>query len=134
MELDGYRTFKQDFVDNGKEVLEILDGGTFNPDFANRNTMQIWDISSAADVVIGRWIGTTLTERTLHEISIVNNSAATKKVAFTSSFLLTDEEFIDDFSITIGPRGTAYFYCTGVQESGNLIFTMRTGSQDNRNN
>lgn len=126
-----YRSYKDKYIDDGREHLEVLNG-VFNPDFFNRNTIQVWDISNAESPEVKKWVGTTLTERTSHEISIVNNSGAAKDIIFDINYHLMDEVFDDTTALTIGANGTAYFYCTAVLVDNNLVFTMRTGSQDDR--
>jgi hypothetical protein len=126
-----YRSYKDKYIDDGRENLEILEGA-FTPDFFNRDTIQIWDVSAADAPVVNKWIGSTLTDRTSHEISIVNNSGAKKTISFDVSYHLIDEVFNESTSIEIGPNGTAYFYCTAILDNGNLVFSMRTGSQDDR--
>lgn len=126
-----YRSYKDKYIDDGREHLETVDK-ELNPDFFNRNTIQIWNISSTEDPSILKWIGSTLTDRTVHEISIVNNSSEKKSVTFDVNYHLMDEVFEDDTSIEIGPNGSAHFYCTAILEGGNLVFAMRTGSQDDR--
>jgi hypothetical protein len=126
-----YRSYKDKYIDEGREHRETLEGD-FTPDFFNRNTIQIWDVSAAENPSIKKWIGSTLTERTSHEISIVNNSGVVKEVEFNINYHLVDEVFEDNTSLQIGPNGTAYFYCTAILEDNNLVFSMRTGSQDDR--
>ena len=134
MALDGYRAFRDNYIDNGTEVLEILTE-SFSPDFYNRDTSQIWDVSNYSDVDIKLWTGNTLTNRTLHEVTIVNNSGHDVSVKFAKNYLLVDEE-LHDLSelnkIVIPPTKTAYFYCTAILYKGALILDMRTGSQDTR--
>ena len=132
MGLTKYRSYKDRVIDDGLEKLEII-GEEFEPDFNNRHTIQVWDVSSADAPLIKKWKGVTLTKRTNHEITIVNNSNSEKEVRFTLNYQLTDEEFVDDSKIVIGPHGSAYFYCTAILEDNNLVFHMRTGSQDKRN-
>ena len=132
MGLTKYRQYKDRVIDDGIELLEIV-GETFEPNFKNRHTIQVWDVSAAAAPVIQKWLGVTLTNRTQHEITIVNNSNAIKEVGFTLNYKLTDEEPTENSTISIGPHGTAYFYCTAIMNDNNLILHMRTGSQDKRN-
>jgi len=132
MGLTKYRQFKDRVLDDGIEILEII-GEEFEPDFKNRHTIQVWDVSASSTPLIKKWKGVTLTKRTQHEITIVNNSNTAKEVRFTLNYTLTDENFIDESKILIGPHGTAYFYCTAILEDNNLVFHMRTGSQDKRN-
>lgn len=131
MGLNKYRSYKDRFIDDGEEMLVIVEKD-FTPDFKNRNTIQLWDVSAVDNPTVNKWKGTTLSERTLHEITIVNNSNTEKIISFTSNYELTDEEFISDLDIRIGANGTAYFYCTAVLDNNNLVFNMRTGSQDMR--
>ena len=132
MGLIKYRQFKDRVIDDGIELLEIV-GEILSPDFKNRHTIQVWDVSSSQAPLIKKWLGVTLTKRTQHEITIVNNSNTTKEVSFAANYKLPDEDFVDSTKILIGPHGTAYFYCTAVLHENNLVFYMRTGSQDKRN-
>jgi hypothetical protein len=131
MGLNNYRSFKDNVVDDGEEVFAVVEAD-FSPDFKNRNTIQLWDVTAIANPIINKWKGTTLTDRTLHEVTIVNNGNTLKAVRFTSNFKFTDEEFVTDLDIKIGPNGSAHFYCTAILDNGNLVFNMRTGSQDKR--
>lgn len=131
MGLNKYRVYKDRVIDDGEEIFAVVETD-FSPDFKNRNTIQLWDVSATAHPTINKWKGTTLTERTLHEITIVNNSNTEKLISFTSNYELADEEFINDLDIKIGANGTAYFYCTAILDNNNLVFNMRTGSQDKR--
>jgi hypothetical protein len=136
MALDGYRAFRDNYIDNGTEVLEILTE-EFSPDFYNRDTSQVWDVSNYSEVAIKLWKGNTLTNRTLHEITIVNNSGNDTTVSFSKNYLLVDEEIfaLNDLNkIVIPPAKSAYFYCTALLYKGVLIFDMRTGTQDTRKN
>jgi len=135
MGLNGYRTYRDTYQDDGEEILKIL-GETFRPDFHNRHTIQIWDVSNSSTVYIDKWIGTTLKNRSLHEITIPNNSSIHKIITFANNYVLEDEDTYTDNNkpyILIGAGETAYFYCTAILVDGNLIFEMRTGSQDDRN-
>lgn len=134
MGLNGYRNFRESYKDDGQEVLEVLPQ-EFTPDFLSRNTIQVWDISNNSNTKINKWTGSTLVNRTLHEITIVNNSNSDKEVNFSSNYYLSDESTVDinDVpNVLVGPMGTAYFYCTALLVNGNLEFQMRTGSQDDR--
>mgnify|MGYP000061522069 CR=1 len=131
MGLGKYRAYKDAFQDDGLEKLFVL-GENFTPDFYNRNTIQVWDVSSIAKTTVSKWKGVTLTDRTLHEITIVNNSNSEKLITFASSYLLPDADVIENLVVTIGPQGTAHFYATAVLNEGNLFFTLRRGSQDDR--
>jgi hypothetical protein len=44
------------------------------PDFFNRNTIQVWDVSSVSSVQVRKWKGITLNDRSLHEITIVTTT------------------------------------------------------------
>jgi hypothetical protein len=44
----------------------------FVPDFYNRNTIQVCEFSGFVEV--RKWKGVTLEDRSLHEITIVNNN------------------------------------------------------------
>ena len=135
MGLNGYRAFRDTYIDNGVEVLEILEG-EFSPDFRNRDTSQVWDVSNHSDVMIESWKGVTLTERTLHELTIVNNGGTDCVVSFSKNYVLVDEEnanLSELNKITIQPTKTAYFYATAILYKGLLTLELRTGSQDSRN-
>lgn len=132
MELNNkYRAYKDRIQDDGREVFASLTKN-FSPDFYNRNTIQLWDISAISEVNIEKWVGATLTDRTVHEITIVNNSNSTRNVTFVGTYLLPDNAEEQINSIAIGAQGTAYFYATAGLVNGNLFLTLRTGSQDNR--
>jgi hypothetical protein len=76
-----------------------------------------------------------LTENSLHEITIVNNSGNDTEISFSRNYSLIDEDMGDAAEankITIASTKTAHFYCTAILYKGNLIFNMRTGSQDSR--
>jgi len=135
MGLHGYRAFRDTYHDNGVEISDILQTD-YEPDFRNRHTIQLWDAGVYNNINIKKWKGTTLANRSLHEIYIVNNSNASTLITFSTDYRLEDEESFDISgfqTITIGANGTAYFYCTAVLDNNNLVFEMRTGSQDNKN-
>ena len=130
----GYRVKKDFYIDEGKQVSEVVEG-TFTPDFYNRDTIQVWDVSGSADINIRRWIGATLKENSLHEITIVNNSLIAKEVVFLPSYYLEDDVSYkaDGKSfIVLGPNGSAHFYATAIFHKKNLELVMRIGSQDDR--
>jgi hypothetical protein len=134
MGLKGYRTYRDNYIDEGSENLEIMQA-TFTPDFFSRNTKQVWDASNFENISMTKWKGTTLKERSLHEIYIVNNSNSKVSISITNDYFLADDLTVDGNglpNIEIGPNGTAYYYCTAILENNNLIFEMRTGSQDDR--
>lgn len=134
MGLNGYRNYREAYKDDGLEKLEILQA-QFSPDFNNRNTIQVWDASNHNAITILKWTGSTLSDRTMHEITIVNNSNVQKEISFAQNYLLSDETTVDINdrpNVVIGPMGTAYFYCTAIMANGNLELEMRTGSQDDR--
>lgn len=134
MGLNGYRNFREAYKDDGAQKLEILTA-EYAPDFLNRNTIQVWDASNYPTTAVTKWVGTTLSDRTIHEITIVNNSNTQKEITFTSNYLLVDETTVDSNgkpNVVIGPMGTAYFYCAAIMVNGNLELEMRTGSQDDR--
>lgn len=131
MGLEKYRQYKDNFLDDGLEISVSM-GQEFVPDFFNRNTIQIWNVGAVESARVNKWVGNTLTERTSHEISIVNNSNATKVVSFASLYSFPDDVSLDGHTVTIGPNGTAYFYATAIFKGGNLIMVLRTGSQDDR--
>jgi hypothetical protein len=132
MGLGKYRPYKDNFHDEGLEVRETVQAD-FIPDFYNRNTIQLWDTSSVSNVEVRKWKGVTLTDRSLHEITIVNNSNSTKTLTFSSSYVFPDSISENESAVVIGPQGTAHFYCTASLIRGNLFLTLRKGSQDSRN-
>jgi hypothetical protein len=85
-----------------------------------------------ASVEVRKWKGVTLEDRSLHEITIVNNNNTAKAIKFLASIpcriqiRLMSRKFL-------GPQGSAHFYCTASLVENNLVFTMRKGSQDKRN-
>lgn len=131
MELN-YRKYVDHFDDEGLEVIDNL-GSEKYPDFYNRNTIQVWNVSAVSNVEVGKWIGSTLSDRTSHEITIVNNSSGNKTLTFSNSYILPDSNETNEQIVRIGPNGTAHFYATASFYKGNLVFTMRKGSQDKRN-
>ena len=137
MALDGYRAYRDTYVDNGiTPPVEIL-GEKFSPDFYNRDSCQVWDVSNYEEVSVGLWKGNTLNQNSLHVVTIVNNSNHDTEVNFSKNYLLVDEEIAEaaDLNrIVIPPTKTAYFYCTGILYKGVMVFKMRTGSQDSRKN
>lgn len=133
MELGKYRAYKDNFHDDGLEIMATV-RAEFTPDFYNRNTIQVWDVSSIASPEVRKWKGTTLDNRSLHEITIVNNSNSNKRISFSNSYSFPDTDSEDEKEVKLGPNGTAHFYCTASLVDGNLIFTLRKGSQDKRNN
>jgi hypothetical protein len=132
MGLGKYRPYKENFQDDGLEVRSNMTTG-FTPDFYNRNTIQLWDVSAVPSSVVSKWKGITLEDRSLHEITIVNNNNAPKKITFSNSYIFPDSEEVNEQEVNIGPQGSAHFYCTAALKSGNLFFTLRKGSQDKRN-
>lgn len=131
MGLEKYRQYKDNFLDDGLEISVSMTP-EFVPDFFNRNTIQVWNVGAIAASEVKKWVGNTLTERTSHEISIVNNSNATKEIKFASLYSFPDDVSADGHTVTIGPNGTAYFYATAIFSKGNLVMVLRTGSQDDR--
>jgi hypothetical protein len=130
---DKYRPYKDALYDEGLEIYATLQQ-SFSPDFHNRHTIQSWNISSVPAVTIAKWVGATLNDRSLHEITIVNNSNAYKAVNFSASnYVLPDNDDIENTTVNIGPNGTAYFYATASLIDGNLMMTLRRGSLDKRN-
>lgn len=132
MGLNKYRKYKDNFQDDGLEVRVNVQE-SFVPDFHNRNTIQVWDVSAVAAAAINKWKGVTLEDRSVHEITIVNNNNAVKKIDFSNSYSLPDNTNEDEQSVSIGAQGAAHFYATALLRDGNLIFVLRTGSQDKRN-
>lgn len=126
-----YRGYKDRVEDDGREAYKSL-GKQFFPDFYNRNTIQLWDVSAVALSTIERWVGATLADRSLHEVTIVNNSNNAKKITFANIYSLLDETEGETNVVNIGPQGSAHFYCTSFTKGGNLFLAFRTGSQDNR--
>jgi len=134
MGFKGYRAFRDNYIDNGLEVSVVLTSD-YRPDFQNRHTMQIWDAGSQTSINVDKWVGTTLIDRSLHDIYIVNNSNVDTFLTFSRDYLLIDEENFNTQglqTVTIKPNGTAHFYCTAVLRGNNLRFEMRTGSQDDK--
>lgn len=131
MGLDGYRAYKESFEDRGLDTIHLLDAA-FTPDFRNRSTMQIWDVSNGSIHVVNKWVGATLTVRTSHEIFIINNSESARDVEFTPSYILADEPDPIPGLVVIGAGGSAHFYCTAIFKNNQLIFIMRIGTQDDR--
>jgi hypothetical protein len=84
-----------------------------------------------ASVEVRKWKGVTLEDRSLHEITIVNNNNTAKAIKF-SSIYSPDSDSIDEQEVLLGPQGSAHF-CTASLVENNLVFTMRKGSQDKRN-
>jgi hypothetical protein len=74
--------------------------------------------------------GVTLEDRSLHEITIVNNNNTAKAIKFSSIYSLPDSDSIDEQEVLLGPQGSAHFYCTASLVENNLVFE---GSQDKRN-
>lgn len=132
MGLGKYRKYEDNFQDDGLEILTTVQQ-SYTPDFFNRNTIQVWDISSIAESTVNKWKGITLEDRSVHEITIVNNNNASKKVTFSNSYSLPDNSGDDEQAVFIGPQGSAHFYATAILKNGNLIFVLRKGSQDKRN-
>jgi hypothetical protein len=85
-----------------------------------------------ASVEVRKW-KVTLEDRSLHEITIVNNNNTAKAIKFSSIYSLPDSDSIDEQEVLLGPQGSAHFYCTASLVENNLVFTMRKGSQDKRN-
>ena len=73
MGLEKYTPYKSCNDDQGREISTTL-SGAFSPDFFNTNTIQLWDVSATAEAEIIKWIGTTLADNSVHEITIVNNA------------------------------------------------------------
>lgn len=153
MGLDGYRTYRQRYEDDG-EILDTINvRGTFHPDFKNHNTIQYWMLTPTARITelnidaqyvfnIVAPLGSTLLDRSLHEITIKNPTSKIMEVRFARTYLLIDETA--DFdpnasvnaeyeSIFLGIGGEAYFYCTAVSDENGLVLKMRTGTHDNKN-
>jgi hypothetical protein len=85
MGLGKYRPYKDEFHDEGYEK-RVTVPADFVPDFYNRNTIQVWDVSSVASVEVRKWKGVTLEDRSLHEITIVNNNNTAKAIKFSSIY------------------------------------------------
>ena len=132
MGLENYRPYKDEFPDEGLEIYETLPE-EFAPDFRNRHTIQMWNASALAEYTVTKWKGVTLNERTLHEITIANNSNISKNIKFSNSYEFPDDTSVDGHTVTIGPNGAAYFYATAIYRENNLVLVLRTGSQDKRN-
>jgi hypothetical protein len=59
-----------------------------------------------ASVEVRKWKGVTLEDRSLHEITIVNNNNA-KAIKFSSIYSLPDSDSIDEQEVLLGPQGSA---------------------------
>ena len=152
MGLDGYRTYRQKYEDNGEIVDDVIIRGTIQPDFKNHNTIQYWMLVPTAGTTptngVGEYIfnissplGSTLLSRTLHEITVKNPTTETVEVRFVRSYILVDEtpafnpaiSASSDYEpVFIHAKGEAYFYCTAIDTDQGLTLEMRTGSQDNK--
>ena len=143
MGLGGYRSYRQEYVDTGEEWSTTIHEEVFRPEFKNSNTIQVWNISANLPrVVIEEWQNSSLQDRSLHTIEIVNNAGGQEvEVAFNTLYLLEDESVPFDPSILLdrnyesiilksGDR--AYFYATGLNVANKLVLSMRKGSKDNR--
>jgi len=147
----GYRTYRNDYVDNGEAVTAVLTQ-EFLPDFKSRHTMQVWNVSAGSASnnnhnVTERWQGETLVDRSLHEIFIANNSSTVRTVFFHPLYKFIDEqqplpllespiappaELTDYFQVQIPANSSAHYYASAINEGNNLILVMRGGSQDTR--
>ena len=146
----GYRTYRNDYVDNGEEFTTTVTN-EFLPDFKSRHTIQVWNASADNNVrysTVERWVGETLIERSLHDITVVNNGAVPKTLFFHPLYKFIDEqqplplldnpmtppvELLEYFQVQIPAHTTAHFYASAIFEDQNLILVMRGGSQDTRN-
>jgi len=131
---NGYKPYKDTYQDNGEEFTVKPAETPFSPDFRARNTIQKWDIiNSPADIDVAAWVGTTLISRSLHEITIVNNSGIKKTLTFGSSYDMPEfQGCTEGTKVEIGAGGTAYFIGTGIGVEENLKLALRTGSLDDR--
>jgi hypothetical protein len=144
MGLDGYRIYRQEYIDTGEELpTVVISESDFVPDFKNSNTMQTWSISaSLTEVNIKRWLNDTLADRSAHTIQIINNAGGnTVKVNFSNQYVLNDDtvEFdsvavvgCSDNYIEIESGKTAFFYATAINKNKNIILILRKGTQDTR--
>lgn len=153
MEIDGYRAYRQDYIDRGEEVgaIDII-SGELAPDFKGHNTIQHWnivpkfkenrDLSDAYVFNILRPVAASLIPRSIHEITIKNVSAMPIELRFNRLYKLIDEDVEFDpatalnpdyESVILGPRGTAYYYATAISEKAITSLHMRTGTEDNKN-
>lgn len=131
MGLEKYTPYKSCNDDQGREISTTL-SGAFSPDFFNTNTIQLWDVSATAEAEIIKWIGTTLADNSVHEITIVNNSNLPRQVRFDSVYYLPDEPVDFNNVIMLNSNEVAHYYCAATKKEGNLRLTLRTGSQTKR--
>jgi hypothetical protein len=68
--------------------------------------------------------GVTLEDRSLHEITIVNNNNTAKAIKFSSIYSLPVQIRLMSRRVLLGPQGSAHF-CTASLVENNLVFTMR---------
>ena len=131
---NGYKSFKDIYQDNGEEITVIIPDTPYNPDFRARNTIQTWNVTNSPDQLsVEEWVGNTLVDRSLHELTIVNNSGINKRITFDAHYFFNDEDGCATGSIIeIGAGGTAYFIGTGNYREGNLVLVLSTGTQDDR--
>lgn len=161
MGLEGYRSFKQHYIDVGENVEKDILEQVVSPNFYNGNTVQLWNFVPGAiqpeedgvpadgtEIIVNTafyvdWSGDTVQDRTVHEISMKNASgSADITVRFSARYVLEDDVEGFDVSsplaklyqeITIGPKGTAYFYGTALNHKGDIMMILRKGTQDDRN-
>jgi hypothetical protein len=57
-----------------------------------------------ASVEVRKWKGVTLEDRSLHEITIVNNNNTAKAIKFSSIYSLPDSDSIDEQEVLLGPQ------------------------------
>jgi hypothetical protein len=131
MGLEKYTPYKSCSEDTGREFSATITGA-FSPDFFNTNTIQLWDVSATANAEIIKWVGTTLADNSVHEITIVNNSNLARPVIFDGIYYLPDEPVDFGNEILLEPGDVAHYYAAATKKNGNLRLTLRTGSQTKR--
>jgi hypothetical protein len=85
-----------------------------------------------ASVEVRKWKGVTLEDRSLHEITIVNNNNTAKAIKFSSIYSLPDSDSIDEQEVLWVLKDLRTSTAASLVEN-NLVFTMRKRSQDKRN-
>jgi hypothetical protein len=61
-----------------------------------------------ASVEVRKWKGVTLEDRSLHEITIVNNNNTAKAIKFSSIYSLPDQIRLMSRKYFLGPQGSAH--------------------------
>lgn len=146
MGLKGYRTYKEHYVDQGEDISGeegTITAATYTPRFKNVNTKQFWEVTSTSPkVIINRWLGDELSDRSLHEIVILNSNVDAVRLEFSKGYTLVDEtpDFVPDTSsgaldyIDIPAGKRVHFYGSAVNittggTTGSFVLELRTGSQ-----